>query len=231
MARIDKARLTKTEIVMTASRLFLTQGYTNTSIRSISNELEMSTGNVTFYFPTKEHILAELINGLCKFQGELLEKESNEGYSSMMGICLELATMVVASEIDEKMLDIFCAAYTSPMTLEIIRRNDTDRAKTVFAEYCKDWSDEDYVEAETLVSGIEYATFMRTGDSAPIETRIKGAIRYVLKVYGVPDDIIETKINKVMALDYKSIGKNIVSDFVKYIEKTNEQQLEEIIRA
>ena len=231
MARIDKAKLTKTEIISTASRLFLLNGYTNTSIRSISNELEMSTGNVTFYFPTKEHILAELINGLCKFQGALLEKESSEGYSSIMGICLEIASMAAAAEIDEKMRDIFCAAYTSPMTLEIIRRHDTDRAKEVFAEYCTDWSDEDFVEAETLVSGIEYATFMKTGDSAPLETRIKGAIRYVLKVYGVPGEIIETKIEKVTKLDYIGIGKRVLSDFIKYIEKTNEQQLEEIIRA
>ena len=230
MARIDKAKLTKTEIFMTASRLFLENGYTNTSIRSISNELEMSTGNITFYFPTKEHILAELINGLCEFQGTLLEKESNEGYSSMMGICLEIATMTVASEIDEKMLDIFCSAYTSPMTLEIIRKNDTERAKTVFAEYCKDWSHEDFVEAETLVSGIEYATFMKTGESVPIETRIKGAIRYILKVYGVPNDIIETKINKVMALDYWGLGKRVLSDFISYVERVNEKQLEEIIR-
>ncbi len=231
MARIDKAKLTKTEIFMAASRLFLENGYTNTSIRSISNELEMSTGNITFYFPTKEHILAELINGLCNFQGELLERESNEGYSSIMGICLEVATMAVASEINENIFDILRAAYTSPMTLEIIRRNDTQRSKQVFAEYCKDWSHEDFVQAETLVSGIEYATFMKTEDSAPIETRIRGAIKYILKIYGVPNNIIETKVEKVMALDYRDIGKRVLSDFIKHVEMINEQQLEEIIRA
>lgn len=229
MARIDKAKLTKTEIFMTASRLFLANGYTNTSIRSISNELEMSTGNITFYFPTKEHILAELIQQLCKFQGDLLDKEVNEGYSSMMGICLEIATMAVTSENDEKMLDIFCSAYTSPMTLEIIRRNDTERAKRVFAEYCKGWSDEDFAEAETLVSGIEYATFMKTGDSAPLDVRIKGAIRYILKVYNVPNDIIEQKIMKVTALDYNKIGKRVLKDFIKFVQQTNEQTIEEII--
>ena len=229
VARIDKAKLTRTEIFCAASKLFLTQGYTNTSIRSISNELEMSTGNVTFYYPTKEHILAELIVRLCDFQGRLLDKEAGEGYSSMMGICLEIATMAVTSECDEKMRDIFLAAYTSPLTLEIIRRNDTERAKSVFAEYCKGWTDEDFAEAETLVSGIEYATFMKTGDSAPLEARIKGAIRYILKVYSVPSDIVEAKIKKILALDYKQIGKRVLSDFIKYVEQTNERLLEEII--
>lgn len=229
MARIDKAKLTKTEILMTASRLFLTNGYTNTSIRSISKELEMSTGNVTFYFPTKENILAELIYQLCRFQGMLLNEEVNEGYSSMMGICLEIATMAVTAENDEKMLDIFLSAYTSPITLEIIRRNDAERAKEVFAEYCKGWSHEDFVEAETLVSGIEYATFMRTGDSAPVDVRIKGAIKYILKVYSVPDDIIERKIEKLFSLDFEKIGKRVLRDFKEFVEKTNEQTIEEII--
>ncbi len=230
MARIDKARLTKTEILTVASRMFLTNGYTNTSIRAIGNELDMSTGNVTFYFPTKEHILAELIESLCSFQGELIDSEESEGYSSIMGICLELATMVVASETDKNINDIFCSAYTSPMTLEIIRRNDTERAKKVFKEYCEGWNHEDFVQAETLVSGIEYATLMKTGDSAPLETRIKGALTNILKIYNVPKEIINRKIEKVFALDYRSIGKRVLSDFKRFVQQTNKQTIEEIVR-
>ena len=229
MARIDKARLTKTEILTVASRLFLSNGYTNTSIRAISNELEMSTGNVTFYFPTKEHILVELTQLLCTFQGKLLDEEESEGYSSIMGICLELASMAVASELDENMRDIFCSSYTSPMTLEIIRRNDADRAKQVFSEYCKDWTHEDFVQAETLVSGIEYATLMVTSDSASLETRIKGALTNILKIYNVPKDIIDRKIEKVFALDYRNLGKRVLTDFKRFVDKTNEQAIEKIV--
>ena len=229
MARIDKARLTKTEILTVASRLFLSNGYTNTSIRAISNELEMSTGNVTFYFPTKEHILVELTQLLCTFQGKLLDEEESEGYSWMMGICLELASMASASEMDENMHDIFCSTYTSPMTLEIIRRNDTERAKHVFSEYCKDWNHEDFVQAETLVSGIEYATLMVTSDSASLETRIKGALTNILKIYNVPKEVIDRKIEKVFALDYRSLGKRVLTDFKRFVDKTNEQAIEKIV--
>lgn len=37
--------------------------------------------------------------------------------------------------------------------LDIIRKNDAERSKEVF----KDWTDENFAEAEVLVSGIEYA--------------------------------------------------------------------------
>ena len=115
------------------------------------------------------------------------------------------------------------------MTLEIIRRNDTDRAKQVFSEYCKDWTHEDFVQAETLVSGIEYATLMVTSDSASLETRIKGALTNILKIYNVPKDVINRKIEKVFALDYRNLGKRVLTDFKRFVDKTNEQAIEKIV--
>lgn len=50
----------------------------------------MSTGNLTFYFPTMEHLLTELVGLLCKFQWKMLEEEAAEGNSSLLAVCLEL---------------------------------------------------------------------------------------------------------------------------------------------
>ena len=229
MARIDKAKLTKTEIFMTASRLFLSSGYTNTTIRSISNELEMSTGNITFYFPTKEHILVELIQKLCTFQNVLLDNEESEGYSSIMGICLELASMAVASEEDTNMRDIFYSAYTSPIALDVIRRHDVDRAKRVFSDFCPNWEHEDFCLAENFVSGIEFATLMTTPCSPVLEKRIEGALRQILRIYNVPEDTINKKIQKVFSIDYRELGKRVTKNFKRFVEQTNEQQIEQII--
>ena len=65
MARINKRELTRLEIIQVASECFLENGYSNTSIKTICKELDMSPGNVTFYFPTKEHLLAELVELMC----------------------------------------------------------------------------------------------------------------------------------------------------------------------
>ena len=67
MARIDKGVLTRKEIIAEASRQFLEKGYSHTTIASIAQALEMSKGNLTFYYPTKEHLLAELVDALCDF--------------------------------------------------------------------------------------------------------------------------------------------------------------------
>lgn len=229
MARINKSQLTKAEILIVASQLFLSKGYSKTTVKAISQELEMSTGNITFYYPTKEHILAELTHLLCDFQLHLMEVEANEGVNSVMALCLELAAMASICEEDEVMKDMYLSAYTNLMPLEIIRRNDACRAKNVFAEYCPDWTDERFEEAENLVSGIEYATLMTTGGFASLEGRIRSALDLMLSIYNVPEDIRKTKIAKVMALDYRDVGRKAHSELKDYIANKNEQLIEEII--
>lgn len=230
MARISKSTITKLEIIQVASKMFLEKGYSNTSIKMVCDELEMSPGNVTFYFRTKEHLLAELVDILCNFQRKMMDKEANEGVSSVMAMCLELATMIVMCEEDENVKEFLFSAYSSPMGLEIIRNNDAQRAKEVFKDYCPDWTDDQFMEAEVLASGVEYATLMTTEDILPIETRISGALNNILGIYQVPEEIRKMKIDRVLNMDYRKIGRKVLRDFKKYVEQANEQAILDLLK-
>ena len=220
MARVNT---TKHEIIQTASRLFLENGYSATSPKTICDELGISTGNLTYYFPTKEHLLAELVKMLCSFQYEVMVKEADDGISEVLAVCLELATMVAASESDPVIKDFFISCYSNPLCLDIIRKNDTERAKKVFAEYRPDWSDEQFAEAEILVSGIEFATFMTTDNVVDVETRVTGALENILGIYGVPPEVRDIKIKKVFSTNYTELGKKVLAGFKEFVNKTNEQ--------
>lgn len=228
MARINKSALTKLEIIRVASRLFLSEGYSNTSIKMVCKELDMSPGNVTFYFPSKEHLLAELTDLLCKFQWQWMEKEADEGISSVLAICMEMAAMTTMCE-DPAAKDFLLSTYTSPLCLEIVRRNDVKRAKEVFAQYRPEWTHEQFVEAEALVSGVEYGTLMTVGEHISLEKRIAGALHNILGVYGIGPEIREAKIAKVFAMDYRNLGKTVLSEFKKYVEEANEQAFMELL--
>ncbi len=220
MARVNT---TKHEIIQTASRLFLENGYSATSPKTICDELGISTGNLTYYFPTKEHLLAELVKMLCSFQYEVMVKEADDGISEVLAVCLELATMVAASESDPVIKDFFISCYSNPLCLDIIRKNDTERAKKVFAEYRPDWSNEQFAEAEILVSGIEFATFMTTDNVVDVETRVTGALDNILGIYGVPPEVRDIKIKKVFSTNYTELGKKVLAGFKEFVNKTNEQ--------
>lgn len=231
MARISRSALTKLEIIQAACRNFLENGYTNTSVKMICNELGMSTGNLTFYFPTKEHLLDVLVDLLCEFQWKLMEEEAQEGYSSVMAICLELTTMAVACEEDAITKDFYLSAYSGPITLATIRRNDVKRAQEVFRSYRPDWDENDFAEAEILVSGIEYAILMTTDDGVSLEKRIAGALGNILGIFGVPPEIRDMKIAKVLALDYREIGRRTLKEFKEYVEQANEQAFLDLLKS
>ena len=225
MIRVDRKELTRSEIVRLAANCFLNDGYTKTTIQSMCKRLNMSPGNMTFHFPTKEHMLAELVDLLAHYQWKLMEEEARDGFSPVMGICLELLTIASACEQDEAAKDFFLSAYQSELCMDMIRKHDKERAKEVFKEYCPDWTDEYFREAESLVSGIEYATLFTTSDSAPLEVRVGGAIKTILSIYGVPKELREQKVHKVLTMDYKALGLDTLKKFRKYVDETTEQAI------
>lgn len=230
MARINKSTLTKLEIIRVASKMFLENGYSATTIKAISKDLEMSTGNLTFYFPSKEHLLAELVEIFCAFQWELMSREADEGFSSLMAVCLELTAIAAMCEDNPIAKDFYLASYTSPMALEIIRKNDTRRAMQIFGPDLSHWTEEDFLSAEVLVSGIEYSTFMTTEGGPSLEARITGALNLIMQVYHIPEDTRKRKIERVLSMDYRRIGSRVFREFIQFVEQSNEQAIEALLQ-
>lgn len=225
MAR-QRIKTTRIDIIRYATSLFLEQGYTASSTKQIAEALDIGTGNLTYYFPTKEHLLAVLVDMLCRFQWKMMKREADDGISSVMAICLELTAMTAMCETDEAARDFYISAYTSPMCLEIIRKNDTARAKEVFRDFCPGWTDEHFAEAELLVSGLEYATLMTVGDPVSLENRIGGALNSILQIYNIPPEIRSMKIGRVLRMDYRAIARRMLGEFKEFVEQTNGQTLE-----
>lgn len=230
MPRIDRAALTRNEIIRVAVNRFLNDGYSMTTMNAMSKELKMSTGNMTFHFPTKEHMLAQLVDLLCRYQRKLMKEEAQDGIGSVLAVCLELLTIASACEQDEIAKDFFLSAYRSEMCLELIRMYDKERAKEVFKEYCQDWNEERFEEAEMLVSGIEYATLMTTKHSPTLELRVIGALHTILSIYNVPEEIRKQKIAKVLEMDYMALGLHVLEKFRAYVDETTEQALFDLIK-
>ena len=122
--RKRKLNTTKSDMIKIATKMFITKGYSVTTLRMIADELDTSAGHLSFYFPSKDDMLAVLTNMLCEFQREMMELEAGEGMSSLLSICLELMSMAAACEEDEIAKDFFVSAYQSPKCLEIIHNND-----------------------------------------------------------------------------------------------------------
>ena len=65
MARSSVAELRRGEIVDGAIRLIARAGYEATTMRGLAAELEVSTGTITHWFATKDHVLAATLEQLA----------------------------------------------------------------------------------------------------------------------------------------------------------------------
>ena len=219
---------TKLGIIKLASEMFLTQGYTVASTKKMAAELDISVGNLAYHFPTKEHLLAELTTRLCDYHLIVMEAEIDEGRTSLLSYLLELTSMMAICEENEIAKDLYTSVYKHPMSLKLIRQSDTEKVKHVFAEYCPDWTDEDFALTENAVSGLEYASLMReNAEDVPLDRRVEKTLNVVMKAYNVPEEIREQKLRKVLSLDYRRIGRQLIAGFTEYVETVNQRALEE----
>lgn len=227
IARGTKNRPTKEMIVQIASKLYLEKGFAETSNKEICEILKISPGNLTFHYPQREHVLTEFVKELCEFQWRMIDVLEQEDKSPLLALCIEFATNAAIAEASHAMRDIYIAAYTHPMPLAVIRENDTRKTQQIFKEFNPDWTDEQYMVMENLYSAIEYGMFSSTGqDGISLDMRVACGLDAALRLYNVPESLRNQKLEKIIAMDYRSFGRKILSDFKDYITAVNWQAVE-----
>jgi len=214
------ANNTKLEILQCATELFLEKGYTSAYVTAIANKLDISTGNLTFHYPTKEHLLAGLVRELCKFQCQVEENETNnDDETPIIAYLLELTMFASVCMKNPNISDLMISAYTHSMSIEIIRKNDTRRAMKVFGKYRPQWTEVDFIMAENIAFGIEYSMFLTENtEIVTFEQRVSSCIDAIMKIYEVPKDVREKIINHILSTDYKNEGDMVFERFCGYLK-------------
>jgi len=221
MARKKVVNETKNAIIRVSIEMFLERGFTNTSVRAIAAELGISTGNITFYFPSKEHLLMVLVEMLCDSQWSMLEQQADEAETALMAFCMETMTVAAACEQNEIARDLFLSVFQSELCRNFLRENHVARAERIFSEYCGDWTHQQFRIAEILVMGIQYAVIIPTDVEIPLSERIAAALNQILSIYGVPENNRAEKIRRILALDYNDIRQRVREGSLRYVDQLN----------
>ncbi len=180
---------------MKKHKKYLERGFEATFNKDICDLLGISAGNLTFHYPQREHLLTEFVKDLCDFQWRTIRMLQNEDKSPLLALCIEFATLVAIADANQAMRNTLTAAYRYPLPLKIIRENDTQKTQQVFAEYCPDWTEEQFSFMENIYSGIEYGMYSSVGGAdETLDERISQGLHAIMKLYNVPWDVRERKI-------------------------------------
>ncbi|MBQ3575178.1 MAG: NTP transferase domain-containing protein [Clostridia bacterium] len=59
--------------------------------------------------------------------------------------------------------------------------------------------------------------------------REAGVMEYILNIYGIDNRTRQKEIDKVLQMDCRQLGRNVLTEFIKYINETNEQAFSEML--
>ena len=213
-----KSNKTIHEIAYVAAKNFLEKGFTNTSAKSICSELNISPGNMTFYYPTKEHILLAITKVITEFHTITIESAKEKYHDNLFAYCLEITLQIVLCEQNEIIRDIYLAIYTNPMTMRFVKEWTAEKNFNLLKDRLPDWPIERFRRAERVNCCIERSALTEPcTEDYPVEDKIRLILTCLLKILDIPQTDRKRVINQVLESNYSEILDNGFNQFKEYI--------------
>ena len=202
---------TKRKILTVCVRLFLEQGYKNTSVSQIVDEAGVARGSYLNLFPTKDKILLDLTETMFGGQFDMARSIADTKLPPVYAYALETAIQLTLTELNENLREIYIEAYSLPETSEYIYLHTTAELKQIFSANFPDYSDSDFYEMEIGTAGLMRSYMARKCDiHFPLERKLSRFLTAAMRVYRVPEDELEQAVRFVERLDIRSIAERVM---------------------
>ena len=220
---------TKRKILTVCVRLFLEQGYKNTSVSQIVDEAGVARGSYLNLFPTKDRILLELTETMFGGQFGVARSIADSKLPPVYAYAVETAIQLTLTELNENLREIYIEAYSLPETSEYIYLHTTAELKQIFSANFPDYSDSDFYEMEIGTAGLMRNYMARKCDiHFPLERKLSRFLTAAMRVYRVPEDELEQTVRFVERLDIRSIAERVMHTLFQTLAMHYDFSLQEI---
>ena len=202
---------TKRKILTVCVRLFLEQGYKNTSVSQIVDEAGVARGSYLNLFPTKDRILLELTETMFGGQFGVARSIADSKLPPVYAYAVETAIQMTLTELNENLREIYIEAYTQKEASEFIFRETAKELYQIFGPYQPELTDRDFYDME-----IGSASIMRGYMAHPcdeeltLEKKLRLFLTMSLRAYNVPKEETEQAIRFVEGLDIRTISEQVM---------------------
>ena len=220
---------TKRRILTVCVRLFLEQGYKNTSVSQIVDEAGVARGSYLNLFPTKDKILLDLTETMFGGQFGMARSIADIKLPPVYAYAVETAIQLTLTELNENLREIYIEAYSLPETSEYIYLHTTAELKQIFSANFPDYSDSDFYEMEIGTAGLMRNYMARKCDiHFPLERKLSRFLTAAMRVYRVPEDELEQTVRFVERLDIRSIAERVMHSLFQTLAMHYDFSLQEI---
>ena len=207
---------TKRKILTVCVRLFLEQGYKNTSVSQIVDEAGVARGSYLNLFPTKDRILLELTETMFGGQFGVARSIADSKLPPVYAYAVETAIQLTLTELNENLREIYIEAYTQKEASEFIFRETAKELYQIFGPYQPELTARDFYDME-----IGSASIMRGYMAHPcdeeltLEKKLRLFLTMSLRAYNVPKEETEQAIRFVEGLDIRTISEQVMQALFK----------------
>lgn len=220
---------TKRKILTVCVRLFLEQGYKNTSVSQIVDEAGVARGSYLNLFPTKDKILLDLTETMFGGQFGMARSITDTKLPPVYAYALETAIQLSLTELNENLREIYIEAYSLPDTAEYIYLHTTAELKQIFSANFPDYSESDFYEMEIGTAGLMRSYMARKCDiHFPLERKLSRFLTAAMRVYRVPEAELEQTVRFVERLDIRSIAECVMHSLFQTLAMHYDFSLQEI---
>ena len=210
---------TKRKILTACVRLFLEQGYKNTSVSQIVDEAGVARGSYLNLFPTKDKILLDLVETMFSGQFSVARSIADQNLPPVFAYAVETCLQLTLTELNENLREIYIEAYSVPDTAEYIYLHTTAELKQIFGANFPDYSDSDFYEMEIGTAGLMRNYMARKCDiHFPLERKLNRFLTAAMRVYLVPEEEQARVLAFIGSIDIQELAVTVMYKLFAMLE-------------
>lgn len=210
---------TRHRILSVCARLFVEQGYKQTSVSQIVEEASVARGSFQNFFHTKDGVLMEFVKAMFGGQFGAARSIAGAQLPPLYIYAIETCIQLTLTELNENLREIYIEAYSLPNTSEYIYLHTTAELTQIFGAYFPDYAECDFYELEIGTAGLmrNYMT-KRCDLHFPLERKLERFLESSLRVYKVPEEEQRRVLAFIAGLDIKAIAAEVMQKLFTMLE-------------
>lgn len=210
---------TKRKILTVCVRLFLEQGYKETSITQITENAGVTRGSFQNLFRTKDAVLLELVETMFSGQFSAAKSITGQQLPPVYAYAVETSIQLTLTELNERLREIYLEAYSLPDTAEYIHLHTTAELKQIFGGSFPGYSDSDFYEMEIGTAGLMRGYMARKCDiHFPLDRKLSRFLTAAMRVYRVPEEEQRQVLAFIRPLDIRAIAAEVMEKLFAMLE-------------
>lgn len=230
MAKRSDGFQTQKRILQTCVRLFLENGYRQTTTTQILREAQVSSSSFQNLFHSKDGVLLELVQAMFENQFGMARSVVDSTLPPVYIYAAETALQLTLTELNQNLREIYLEVYTQQQLLDYIQRATARELYGIFGPYQPELTERDFYELELGSAGLMrgYMANPCTADF-PLERKLNKFLTLALRGYKVPEEELQQVLRFLAGLDIRGIAQKVMEELFRRLAMRYEFSLEGLL--